>query len=263
MGVSNEEAESSFEPLLEVRAVRRAFGGVYAVDGASFGVGQGTITGLIGPNGAGKSTLINVISGFLKATDGSISFAGRDITSRPARVVAQQGIVRTFQLSSEFSRLTVLENLLVAAPNQNGESFWRALVGPRLWRDQERANIALAREILRAFNLSDKEDEYAGELSGGERRLVEIARAVMAKPKLLLLDEPTSGVQPVLVRRIERHLTELKDAGVTMLIVEHEFDVLERICDSVVVMARGKVLMRGSMTELRKRREVMDAYVSG
>jgi ABC-type branched-subunit amino acid transport system ATPase component len=249
--------------LLALDNVRREFGGVTAVDGVSFEVSTGGITGVIGPNGAGKSTLVNLISGFLKPSAGSIRFAGREIAGRPAHVVARHGVIRTFQLSSEFGRMTVLENLVTAARGQHGEGFWGAILPRRVWAREERATVDRARQLLSDFHLEDKENSYAGELSGGERRLVEIARAVMAKPRLLLLDEPTSGVQPAMVRRLEQHLQALREQGVTIVVIEHELDVLERICDSVVVMARGTVLARGTMAELRKKREVMEAYVVG
>jgi len=250
-------------PLLQVTDLRRSFGGVHAVDGASFVVRQGSITGLIGPNGAGKSTAIGMIAGAIVPTGGSIEFAGRVVTREPAYKMARRGLTRTFQLSSEFARLTVLENLLVAAPGQRGESLWGAFLGKPYWRRQERALVEQARDLMSRFAMTEKEDEYAGNLSGGQKRLVEIMRALMARPKLLLLDEPMAGVNPTLAGRIAAYLEELRDGGLTMLLVEHELAHVDRLCNPVVVMAQGKVLAEGTMAELRTQREVVDAYLVG
>ncbi len=249
--------------LLTVRDARRAFGGVRAVESVSFEVRAGTITGLIGPNGAGKSTMLGIVAGAIRPSAGAITFDGRDITGLPTYRLARRGLVRTFQLSSEFARLTVLENLLVAAPGQRGESLWGALRGRRSWRRQEAESVEQARALLDRFALSDKEDEYAGNLSGGQKRLVELMRGLMGRPRLLLLDEPMAGVNPTLARRIAGYLEELRDGGLTMLMVEHELALVERLCDPVVVMAQGRVLSQGTMGELRGRREVVDAYLVG
>ncbi len=249
--------------LLTVRDARRAFGGVRAVESVSFEVRAGTITGLIGPNGAGKSTMLGIVAGAIRPTAGAITFDGRDVTGLPTYRLARRGLVRTFQLSSEFARLTVLENLLVAAPGQRGESLWGALRGRRSWRRQEAESVEQARTLLDRFALSDKEDEYAGNLSGGQKRLVELMRGLMGWPRLLLLDEPMAGVNPTLARRIAGYLEELRDGGLTMLMVEHELALVERLCDPVVVMAQGRVLSQGTMGELRGRREVVDAYLVG
>ncbi len=181
-------------PVLAVQHLHREFGGVHAVNGASFTVPPGRITGLIGPNGAGKSTALNIIAGALKPSAGTVSYHGKDITGLPSYKVARHGIIRTFQLSSEFAALTVLENLLVAAPAQRGEALWQAALGKRYWRPQERAMVERARQLLARFDMSAKEDEYAGNLSGGQKRLLELMRGLMANPALLLLDEPMAGV---------------------------------------------------------------------
>jgi branched-chain amino acid transport system ATP-binding protein len=249
--------------VLDVRDVARSFGGVHAVDGATFEVRSGGITGLIGPNGAGKSTVVGLISGTIKPSSGQIRFADRDITGLAPYRVARLGITRTFQLSSEFGKLTVLENLLVAAPRQRGDSFVGALLGPRRWLGQERELVAQARGFLRRFDMSEKEDEYAGNLSGGQKRLVEIMRGLMAKPKLLLLDEPLAGVNPSLSDRILGYLEELRDEGLTMLMVEHDLVAVGRVCDSVAVMAQGKVLSQGTLEDLRANPEVRNAYLIG
>jgi branched-chain amino acid transport system ATP-binding protein len=172
-------------------------------------------------------------------------------------------VVRTFQLPSEFARLTVLENLIVAAPGQRGERLGGALLGRWYWRSQELRNLDRARALLARFDLSDKEDTYAGELSGGQKRLLEIMRCLMVGPKLLLLDEPMAGVNPSLARRIERYLVDLRQEGLTMLLIEHELGVVERICDPVIVMAQGRVIAQGSMEDLRTQQKVLDAYLIG
>jgi ABC-type branched-subunit amino acid transport system ATPase component len=246
---------------LEVEELRRHFGGVYAVDGASFTVAAGSVTSLIGPNGAGKSTVVGIVGGAIKPNEGRVLLDGEEITGLPAYARAHRGLVRTYQLSSEFGRLTVLENLLVAAPRQRGESLRTLLLGKRYWREQERGLVVRARTLLERFGLTEKQDEYAGNLSGGQKRLVEIMRGLMAEPKLLLLDEPMAGVNPTLARSIEEHLVTLAREGLTLLIVEHELDVVERMSDKVVAMALGRVIATGTMAELRKRREVLDAYL--
>jgi ABC-type branched-subunit amino acid transport system ATPase component len=249
--------------LLSVRDVHQQFGGVSACSGVSFDVRAGTITALIGPNGAGKSTMISIIAGALRPTSGSVFFEGRNVTGQLPHELARLGLTRTFQTSSEFGRLTVLENLLVAAPSQLGETFLGALRGRRYWLVQERARVGQARELLGRFNMRDKESEFAGDLSGGQKRLVEIMRALMAKPKFLLLDEPMVGVHPDLALRLAEHLERLRDEGVTMLMVEHEMSIVERLCDPVIVMAQGAVLVETPMRQLRQHQAVVDAYLAG
>jgi branched-chain amino acid transport system ATP-binding protein len=251
------------EECLVVDELHRNFGGVRAVDGASFTVERGRITGLIGPNGAGKSTVLAMIAGAVRPTSGSIRFEGRELTRVAPRLIPHLGVVRTFQLPSEFARLTVLENLVVAAPSQQGEALRGAVLGKRYWRRQEAEIVARARGLLVRFDLGDKEDLYAGELSGGQKRLLEIMRCLMVQPKLLLLDEPMAGVNPSLARRIERYLLELRDEGLTMLLIEHELGVIERTCDLVIVMAQGRVIAQGPMSDLRARQEVLNAYLIG
>jgi ABC-type branched-subunit amino acid transport system ATPase component len=250
--------------LLEVRDLRRSFGGVLAVDGVSFTVTAGTISGLIGPNGAGKSTALGMVAGAIKPSSGTIVFDGEDVTGASPMRLGRRGLIRTFQISSEFQRLTVLENLLVGAPSHAGETLVGSLVlGKRGWRARELELVERARELMARFEMHEKEDEYAGNLSGGQKRLLEIMRALMAEPKLLLLDEPMAGVNPTLARRIEGHLQTLSDAGLTMLMVEHELGVVERLCEHVVVLAQGRVISEGTMETVRKNQEVLDAYLVG
>jgi ABC-type branched-subunit amino acid transport system ATPase component len=252
------------DALLSVDTLKRSFGGVHAVDGVSFHVERGSITGLIGPNGAGKSTALGAIAGALSADAGSVEFDGENVTRLAPMHRARRGLIRTFQTSSEFERLTVLENLLVGAKAHPGETLMGALVrGARSWRAHERALVVRARELLARFQMVEMEDEWAGNLSGGQKRLLEIMRGLMAEPKLLLLDEPMAGVNPTLTRRIEQHLQELNREGLTMLMVEHELGVVERLCDRVIVMAQGKVISEGTMDSLRREQEVLDAYLVG
>lgn len=247
--------------LLSVTNLRRGFGGVQAVDDVSFEVPAGQTIGLIGPNGAGKSTVVSLIAGALKPDSGTIRLKGHEIAGKAPHVIARQGLVRTFQLSSQFSSLTVMENLLTAVPGQRGDTLSGALFSARRWRHQERDSVARAWELLRRFEMVPKASEYAGNLSGGQRRLVEVMRALMAEPQLLLLDEPMAGVSPVLAEQIEAHLATLQAEGLAMLIVEHELGVIDRLCQSVVVMAEGKVIAQGPMATIRRSQEVVDAYI--
>ena len=251
------------EIVLEAIDVTREFGGVRAVAGVSFGVRRGTMTGLIGPNGAGKSTLLAMLAGTLPVSSGHIRYQGQDVTGLAAYRRARLGLVRTFQLASEFKRLTVLENLLSAVPDNRGDSFRGALAGRRYWRADEAAAIARAQVLLDRFGLEGNANSYAGDLSGGQRRLVEIMRALMAQPRVLLLDEPMAGVHPNLARRIGNELVALCAEGLTVLMVEHELAIMDEFCDPVVAMAEGAVLAEGSMAELRSRTEVVEAYLVG
>ena len=249
--------------VLVATDIHRHFEGMHAVDGVSIEVLPGQITGLIGPNGAGKSTLLAVLAGTLPASSGKIIFNGQDITSLPAYARARRGLVRTFQLPSEFPQMTVLENLLVAVPNHRGDSLLGALLGRRYWIGDERRVVDEARTLLRRFGMSAKESDYAGSMSGGQKRLVEIMRALMLKPRLLLLDEPMSGVHPKIVLEIQHYLEDLRREGHTILMVEHELHMVERLCDTVVVMAQGKVIGSGTMAALRRQPEIVDAYLVG
>jgi branched-chain amino acid transport system ATP-binding protein len=249
--------------VLETAGLTRDFGGVQAVDGVSLSVRRGTLTGLIGPNGAGKSTLLALLAGTLRPASGTIAYLGQDITGTPAFRRARLGLVRTFQLASEFKRLTVLENLLSAVPANRGDSLRGAVAGRRYWGGDEAAAIARAQLILRRFGLEEFANHYAGDLSGGQRRLVEIMRALMTEPGMLLLDEPMAGVHPNLARRIGHELTVLCREGMTILMVEHELAIMDEFCDPVVVMADGAVLAQGTMAQLRGRREVVEAYLAG
>jgi ABC-type branched-subunit amino acid transport system ATPase component len=250
-------------PLLEVSELRCSFGGVQAVAGASFAVRTGTLTGLIGPNGAGKSTVINIIGGQVRPTAGTVRFDGHPIGGMAPHDISRAGITRTFQTANVFGRLTVLENLLLGAPHWRGETLRAALTGKWLWRRNEAALIDKAQAILERFGLTRLQNEYAGELSGGQRRLVEIMRALMAEPKLLLLDEPMAGINPSLARSIADMLAQLRDEGMTMVMVEHDLHLVDLLCDPVICMVWGRVLAEGSMVDLRRNREVINAYLEG
>jgi ABC-type branched-subunit amino acid transport system ATPase component len=250
-------------PILEVHDLVKHYGGVRAVDGISFNAQRGTITGLIGPNGAGKSTALNVIGGFLPPDSGRVLLDGDDVTGEPMHRLARRGVVRTFQMARVFGGLTTIENLLVAAPSQRGETAMGVLGGKRVWGGQEREQLERAKDMLSTFGMRDKADEQARNLSGGQKRAVETMRALMARPKLLLLDEPMAGLSPSLSKQLEDLFLELSRDGLSLLLVEHSLDTVERLCSNVVVMAQGKVLSEGRMSELRTRKEVQDAYVIG
>jgi branched-chain amino acid transport system permease protein len=253
----------SREVMLRAIDVSRYFGSMRAVDRVSIEVRRGTLTGLIGPNGAGKSTLLAMLAGTLPMTSGQVEYLGSDVTGMPAYRRARLGLVRTYQLASEFKRLTVMENLLSAVPRHRGDSLRGALLGRRYYKGDEAAATERAWRLLDQFGLTGYADTYAGDLSGGQRRLVEIMRALMAEPKVLLLDEPMAGVHPHLAHQIGEQLLGLCADGMTILMVEHELAIMDEFCDPVIVMAEGTVLAEGTMTELRARAEVVEAYLVG
>jgi ABC-type branched-subunit amino acid transport system ATPase component/ABC-type branched-subunit amino acid transport system permease subunit len=256
-------SSTSAEVVLEAVEVSRDFGGVQAVHEVSFSVKRGTLTGLIGPNGAGKSTLLAMLAGTLPVSSGKVLYRGADVTSVAAFRRARMGLVRTFQLASEYKRLTVMENLVSSVQGNRGDSFHGAMAGPRYWRSDEDAAVARAVALLERFGLTGFANNYAGDLSGGQRRLVEIMRALMAEPAMLLLDEPMAGVHPHLARQIGNELLALCAEGMTILMVEHELAIMDEFCDPVVVMAEGAVLAEGTMEQLRGRQEVVEAYLVG
>ncbi len=263
MSAANATAGS---PPLTVDALRcegltKAFQGVHAVNGAAFEVPEGKITALIGPNGAGKTTVVNILSGAMSSDSGRVFLGDTEITNWPAYKIARQGLLRTFQLSRELGGLTVLENLLAAPAVQAGDSLVNVLFRPGLVRRQERENAERALELLEVYRLYRHRDTRARELSGGQKKLLEIARAVMASPKLLLLDEPMAGVNPALIEVIGEYILDLKRSGVTVMMIEHNLGIVEKICDHVVVLAEGRTLATGSMSELRSNTAVVSAYL--
>jgi branched-chain amino acid transport system ATP-binding protein len=248
--------------LLEVRDVVRSFGGVRAVDGASLDVEAGSITSLIGPNGAGKSTLFNIVSGFLRAEAGTVSFGGRRIDRLPPHRIARSGLVRTFQTARALARMTVLDNVVLAAPRQPGERLLRNVVGSGATRRREREVRTHAHELLELVRLDRHADELAATLSGGERKLLDFARVLMTESRLVLLDEPMAGVNPVLRGELLEHIVALRDAhGVTVLLVEHDLEVVMGVSDRVVVMSNGAVIASGLPDEVRADARVVDAYL--
>jgi branched-chain amino acid transport system permease protein len=249
--------------ILSCTNLTRAFHGVTVVSDVSIDIQRGRLTGLIGPNGAGKSTTLAMLAGTLDPTSGKIFYEGRDITSMPSNERAKSGMVRTFQLASEFKKLTVLENLVSAIPRQSGDSLPGALRGRRYWGREDGENIERAKEMLEGFGLTQYADNYAGGLSGGQRRLVEIMRALLAEPTVLLLDEPMAGVHPNLAHKIGDQLVALVKSGMTIVMFEHELAIMDAFCDPVIVLAEGRVLAQGTMSELRAMKEVVEAYLVG
>nr|WP_240148301.1 ABC transporter ATP-binding protein [Diaminobutyricibacter tongyongensis] len=243
--------------------LHKSFGGAKAVNGATFAVPEGSVTALIGPNGAGKTTVVNILSGAMASDTGSVTIGDQDVTRLPTHKRADLGMVRTFQLSREFGGLTVFENLMVAARRQRGESLIDIYFRPRLVASQQKEITARAAAVLAQYGLYEVRDEWARALSGGQKRLLEISRAVMAEPKILLLDEPMAGVNPVLIDRIGDHILDLRKTGVTVMMVEHNLAVVEKICDHVIVLAEGRTLATGQMSELRDNTEVVRAYLGG
>jgi branched-chain amino acid transport system ATP-binding protein len=248
------------EPILVVDGMRRTFGGLTAVDVEHVEVQRGKITALIGPNGAGKTTFFNLVTGFDRPDAGRWTFDGKDVSHTSAPKLAQLGMVRTFQLTKVLPRMTVLENMLLAAPKQRGERFFGALV-PGAWRGEESANHDKARALLTRFGLDAKRDDWAGSMSGGQRKLLEMARALMVEPSLLMLDEPMAGVNPALVESLLGHVTAMRDEGRTILYVEHDMDVVMSISDHVVCMAEGRVISDGTPDEVANDPAVIDAYL--
>jgi neutral amino acid transport system ATP-binding protein len=248
--------------LLHVEDLFKRFGGIQAVNGASFDVGKGSITALIGPNGAGKTTLFNVVTGFYPGDKGAVRFDGDDVFKHAPYEIAQRGMVRTFQITKALAAMPVIDNMMLAAPDQPGEKFMNLIVRPRAVKAREKEVHEEALELLEVFNLTKLADSYAGTLSGGQRKLLELARALMAKPKLLLLDEPMAGINPTLGKRLLDHMQRLrKEEGVTFLFIEHDMEVVMNHSDRVVVMADGRVIAAGEPHEVRKDERVIDAYL--
>ena len=294
-------------PILEVSEVVKHFGGIFAVDGANLDVREGSITALIGPNGAGKTTLFNVITGFFRPDGGAATFQGSPILGRSPNVIAHLGMVRTFQITKALARMPVIDNMMLAAPDQPGESLFRLLAPPaailagvglglfavlgvgtfllavlvlaaavailaasiawwakavRATRGREREIHDQAMEVLEVFNLQDLAPQYAGTLSGGQRKLLELARALMTRPRMLLLDEPMAGINPTLGRRLLDHMQRLRaEEGVTFLFIEHDMEVVMNHADRVIVMAEGRVIADGSPEDVRSDQKVIDAYL--
>jgi len=250
------------EPLMQVRNLQRSFYGVRALTDASFDVEQGTITALIGPNGAGKTTAFNCISGVIPPESGSVHFAGADITGLTPDRINAHGVVRTFQIARGFPTLTVLETLLLHGDDQPGEHMLTALFAPGRAKAREAALVERARSVAKRLKLDHVIDNLTDALSGGQKKLLEIGRALMAQPRMILLDEPVAGVNPTLAVEIAERIQQLNEEdGLTFLIVEHDMDIVARICDPVVVMAEGRTLMQGRFEDIAADARVQDAYL--
>jgi branched-chain amino acid transport system ATP-binding protein len=248
-------------PILRVESVSKAFGGNRAVNNCSIDVPRGSITGLIGPNGAGKSTLLNIIAGALRADSGEITLDGKPITRlRPDQLV-ERGLARTFQIPRPIPTMTVLENLVLAGPDQTGERVWNVWVRPSRVGSQENSIIDTALGVLDYVNLAHVRDELAANLSGGQKKLLEFARTLMIKPQVVLLDEPAAGVNRTLLRELTRYITEQRQQGMTFVIVEHDMDLIARLCDPVIVMSQGKPIASGTFDEIKVDETVLDAYL--
>ena len=252
------------EIVLSVSGLAKSFGGLQAVRGVDFDVEKGAIVGLIGPNGAGKTTTFNMIAGELSPTAGKITLLGEDITGQRSDLLYHKGLMRTFQLSHEYARMTSLENLAVAAPSQIGEGIFSSWFAGRRVRKREAAVIELARDTLEFLGLTHVGEELAGNLSGGQKKLLEIGRTMMNDSKVVLLDEPGAGVNPTLMLKVAEMIEQLnEERGYTFCIIEHDMDMIARLCGKVVVLAEGQVLMQGSMDEVRNDERVIDAYFGG
>ncbi|CAA9337113.1 MAG: Branched-chain amino acid transport ATP-binding protein LivG [uncultured Frankineae bacterium] len=250
------------DPILVADGVTRRFGGLTAVEVDHIEVQRGSITALIGPNGAGKSTFFNLLTGFDKPDDGSWSFNGQSLAGVPSHKVARRGMVRTFQLTKALSRMTVMQNMLLGATGQKGEGFLSAIFPP-LWKAQEKANTERAEELLARFKLDKKRDDFAGTMSGGQRKLLEMARALMVGPEMVMLDEPMAGVNPALTQSLLGHVKALREDGMTVLFVEHDMDMVRDISDWVIVMAQGRVIAEGPPHDIMANEAVIDAYLGG
>jgi branched-chain amino acid transport system ATP-binding protein len=250
---------------LQVDNLRKSFGGITAVDGATFQVEGGTLTGLIGPNGAGKSTTFNLITGMLTPDSGTVTFNGEDITGMEPHTIANRGLVRTFQIARELKEMTVLENMMLAPKNQRGEQLWRSVTPGVRGNVVEQEEEVLERvwEVLEFFEIDHIADEYAGNLSGGQRKLLEMARALLTDPDMLLLDEPFAGVNPSLEKRLLEHIHELREQGYTFLLVEHDMDLIMENCEHVIVLHQGNVLMEGAPAAVKANEDVIEAYLGG
>jgi neutral amino acid transport system ATP-binding protein len=248
--------------LLTVSELAKSFGGLRAVNGATLDVERGSITALIGPNGAGKTTLFNLLTGFLRPDRGDVRLDGASIYGRPPHLVAERGMMRTFQLTKALAAMSVLENMLLGAQRHPGERLVGLARHPVGWRHRERQARERALELLERFELASYAAAYAGTLSGGQRKLLELARLLMAEPRLVLLDEPLAGVNPVLGARLLRHMHRLRDElGTTLLFIEHDMEVVMGNADRVLVMAEGRLIASGPPAEVRRDRRVIDAYL--
>ncbi|OCW59667.1 ABC transporter ATP-binding protein [Hoeflea olei] len=254
---------SSQPPILTADSLTKSFGGFRAVNDISLTLGAREILGVIGPNGAGKSTLFNLLAGAIPLDAGRIGLDGVDLSHARPEARIRAGLGRTFQIPRPFARMTVLENVMASAQGQRGERLLPALIAPRRVAEQERANAVRAREILDFVALSHLEDQPASVLSGGQRKLLELARVLMAEPRVILLDEPAAGVNPALLDMIIDRIIAINQLGIAVLLIEHNMEMIARLCPRVIVMAAGKALAEGAPSEVTKRADVIDVYLEG
>ena len=248
--------------ILEIKNLSKYFGGLAAVSNCSLKVKQGTITGIIGPNGSGKTTLFNLIAGNLKSSAGSVLFNNENITDIPSYELFSKGLLRTFQIAHEFTNLSVLENLMMVPGNQSGEKLMNALLKPGLVAKEESQIKEKAMEVVDFLNLSHLKNELAGNLSGGQKKLLELGRTMMVDPKIVLLDEVGAGVNRTLLNEITDAILRLnKEKNFTFFVIEHDMELIEKICDPVIVMAEGSVLFKGSFKEVKNNESVIEAYL--
>ena len=250
------------DPIVVADGIIRRFGGLTAVDVERVEIQRGAITALIGPNGAGKTTFFNLLTGFDQPDEGHWSFNGTSLSGMPSYKVARSGMVRTFQLTKALSKMKVIENMRLGAAHQQGEHLAKAIF-PFTWRPQERAITAQADQLLARFNLDAKRNDFAGSLSGGQRKLLEMARALMCDPSMLMLDEPMAGVNPALTQSLLGHITDLREEGMSILFVEHDMDTVRHIADWVIVMAQGRIIAEGPPDTVMHNEAVIDAYLGG
>ena len=248
-------------PVLQIENLSKSFGGIHAVRNCSFTVAQGQVLGLIGPNGAGKSTVVDLVSGFGRPDSGSVRLAGQDLVGKRPDVISRLGLIRTFQTPREWRGLTVMDNVLLARCQFGRESLWRCLTRAGQLHRAEEPDRARARSILDRFGLTDLRNVRAGTLSGGQKRLLEFARIAAAQPRLIILDEPMGGVNPVLGTQIRDAVRQFAAAGQAVIVVEHNLPFIEKTCDEVVVMDLGEVIARGAFSGLRGNPRVVDAYL--
>jgi branched-chain amino acid transport system ATP-binding protein len=248
------------DPILTADKIRREFGGIVAVDVDHFEVQKGSITALIGPNGAGKTTFFNLLTGFDQPNSGQWNFNGKAMNGVASHRTAALGMVRTFQLTKSLTKLSVIENMRLGATNQKGEKWWNGLFAA-VWKGQEAEITRRADELLTRFKMDHMRDEYAGSLSGGQRKLLEMARALMTNPTLVMLDEPMAGVNPALKQSLNQHIRGLRDDGMTVLFVEHDMDMVHDVSDWVIVMAEGRIIAEGTPDDISSNPAVIDAYL--
>lgn len=250
--------------MLTVEEVHKSFGGLKAVDSCTLEVQQGSITGLIGPNGAGKTTLFNLITGFYKPDGGRIHFEGEQIEGLSPDEIFHKKMFRTFQITREFEQMTVLENLMIVPAGQIGEKVWNTWLRPKKVKEQEKAIKEQAMDVLDFVELTRLKDEYAGTLSGGQKKLLELAKCLMAEPKMVLLDEPGAGVNPTLMKKLSGHIRKLcQERGITFFLIEHDMDLVMTLCNPIIVMSEGKKLAEGHPKEIKTDERVLEAYLGG